>query len=64
MNQSPTNESWLSVGQLAARLNVSRGTIRRWRQLGLVPPPDGETPSGRALWRSSTADAIVTRRAG
>ena len=58
-----SNDTYLSVKQLAVRFNTHRGTIWRWVQAGRFPAPVRLTP-GCTRWKSSDVEAWEAEREG
>ena len=58
-----TNETYISVNQLAARYGTHRATIWRWAQNGNFPIPVKLGP-GCTRWRSSDVEKWEAQRTG
>jgi len=54
------SEEFLSVDEVARKLNVPVGTVRNWRQRG--NGPRGFKLGGRVRFRSSDIDAYIAER--
>lgn len=53
-----------TVGQLAAYLNVTTRTVRRWVSEGKIPQPADRSPTGWSLWTPDQARQILDWRLG
>jgi predicted DNA-binding transcriptional regulator AlpA len=57
----PLGDDWLTIGDIAARLDVREATIRGWLSRGRFPEPDGRVgPSN--VWRREAVEAWAARR--
>ncbi len=54
-------DEWLSIGQIAAELRVSRSTVYYWRQTGTGPRAT-RLPNGELRIRRSVLDAWLADR--
>jgi predicted DNA-binding transcriptional regulator AlpA len=52
---------WLADKQLAARYSVSRTTIWRWVEDGILPPPVQISP-GTTRWNGEAIDQLDAER--
>lgn len=50
---------WLRLGEAAALLGVSQGTLRAWSELGRVPTY--WTPGGHRRYRRADLDQLLAR---
>ncbi len=53
-------QPFLTVADLAERLNVAPGTVRRWRRQGALPP--GIDLGGVVRWRPEVIEAWIAER--
>jgi excisionase family DNA binding protein len=56
-----TKDEWLSIGQIAEELQVSRSTVYYWRQTGTAPRAT-RLPNGELRVRRSWLDAWLEER--
>ena len=52
----------LSVGEVAKRLGISLGTVRRWSDSGDIP--SHRTPGGQRRYSSAEVDAFIHHLSG
>jgi hypothetical protein len=48
---------YLGRPRVAARYGKCTRTIKRWKKLGIIPPPDLVLPNGTEFWKQATLDA-------
>lgn len=63
MPKKPAPTTYLDMPAVAARLDVTESTIRKYRSQGRLPEPDimlGQSPG----WRATTIDAWIKARPG
>jgi len=54
-------EARLTTGQLAALVDRSPATIRRYEAIGIIPPANRDPISRRRFWTRAQADSIRRR---
>lgn len=61
MEQSTSkSENWLSIGEAAKLLRVSKDTLRRWEKKGIIKPH--RSPTNRRYYKRETLDYIFSKK--
>ncbi len=56
-----TQTEFLSIGGVADRMGVSRSAVRRWEEIGIIPPAARLTGSDRRVYRVVDLETIQTK---
>ena len=56
LTDQPLDEQWLSIGDAATRLGVSRDTLRRWEKVGKIKVY--RSPTNRRIYKQSELEAV------
>jgi len=51
---------WLSIGEAAKLLRVSKDTLRRWEKKGIIKPH--RSPTNRRYYKKETLDYIFSKK--
>lgn len=54
---SSHSDELLSLREIAEQYNLSYSTLRGWKQVGKLPPPD--MPANPDRWRRATVEKVV-----